>query len=67
MEKIWAIGTVFKTRHKTPRTCTVTNILKTYNAQNELVSVRYVAVHEFMGQILEERDVLGTTIAMGVI
>lgn len=65
-EKIWPINTVFKTRHKNPRTCRVTNILKTYDAENKLVSVRYVACHEFLGQLVEDRDVCGTTIAMGV-
>lgn len=61
------IGTQFKTRGKHPRLCTVTDILKTYNSAEELVSIRYVATHEFMGQTVTDRDVVETTIAMGLI
>lgn len=61
------IGTKFRTRGKHSRLCTVTDVLKTYNAAGELVDVRYVAVHELMGQVLEDRDVVRTTIAMGLV
>jgi hypothetical protein len=62
-----AIGTKYKTRHKEPRLCTVTDILKTYNSKGELVQVRYVAVHDVLGQQVVESDVVATTIAMGLV
>jgi hypothetical protein len=45
--------------------CAVTDILKTYNSKGELVKIRYVAEHQFMGQTVTDRDVVETTIAMG--
>ena len=59
------IGTKFTTRGKHPRECVVTDILKTYNSKNELVSTRYVANHEFLGQIVTDRDVVAVTIQRG--
>ena len=35
------------------------------NAKNELVSIRYVATHEFMGQTVTDHDVCEATIARG--
>jgi hypothetical protein len=61
------IGTQFTARGKHPRLCTVVDILRTFNSKDELVCVRYVATHEFMGQTLTERDVCDTTIAMGLV
>lgn len=61
------IGTQFKSRERFPRTCTVIDILKTYNSDGHLVSVRYVATHEFSGQLVTDRDVVETTIKMGFI
>jgi hypothetical protein len=52
------IGTKYRTRGKAPRDCTVVDILRTFNAKDELVSVRYVSAHEFMGQIVIDRDVV---------
>ena len=63
----YPIGTQFKTRGKAPRLCTVTDILKTYNSAGELVKTRYVAQHDFMGQKVNDYDVVATTIAMGLI
>ena len=65
MEARYTIGTQFWTRGKYPRLCTVTDILKTYNAQGELVKIRYVAEHELMGKMIADYDVCDTTIAMG--
>lgn len=62
----YAIGTLFKTRGKAPRLCEVIDIHKTYNAQGLLVKTRYVATHDFMGQIVTDYDVVATTIAMGL-
>ncbi len=63
----YSIGTQFKTRGKAPRLCTVTDILKTYNSAGELVKTRYVAQHDFMGQKVNDYDVVAITIAMGLI
>lgn len=63
----YAIGTKFKTRHKQPKICTVTDILKTYNSKGELVKVRYVATHEFLGQVVTDNEVVETTIKMGLL
>ena len=63
----YKIGTIFKTRHKVPRLCTVVDIYKTYNDRNELVMVRYVCTHEFLGQTITDQDVVETTIALGFI
>lgn len=60
-------GTKFKTRGKYPRVCTVMDTLHTYNGAGELVRVRYVATHEFLGQTVIDRDVCETTIALGLI
>lgn len=62
----FAIGTRFKTRGKYPQLCTVTDVLKTYNAAGELVRTRYVAVHEFCGQLVTDPDVCAVTIARGM-
>jgi hypothetical protein len=63
----YPIGTKFKTRGKNPRVYTVSDILKTYNNSGELVQIRYIAYHEFMGQLVYDRDIVETTIAMGLI
>jgi hypothetical protein len=60
------IGHQFKTRGKVSRLCTVTDILKTYNNAGDLVKIRYVATHEFLGQIVKE-EVCETTVAIGKI
>jgi hypothetical protein len=65
-KEIFPIGTKFKSRGKHPRECTVVDIFKTYNSKDELVSVRYVAEHQFMGQTVTDTNVLHTTIAMGL-
>ena len=63
----FAIGTKFHTRGKFPKVCTVTDILTTHNAAGEVVAVRYVADHEFMGQTITDYHVIETTIAMGLL
>ncbi len=54
------IGTKYTNRKG--QECEVIDILKTFNAKNELVSVRYVTTHQFMGQAVKDVDVCGTTI-----
>lgn len=63
----FAIGTKFKAGGKVKRLCTVVDIHRTYNSKNELVKVRYVATHDFMGQTITDRDVVATTIKRGLI
>lgn len=65
IEQRFAIGTRYLTRGKAPRLCTVTDVLRTYNSANELVRLRYVATHEFMGQTMTDGDVCDAAIAMG--
>lgn len=61
------IGTTFLSSGKRKDVCTVTDILRTYNSAGELVSLRYVATHPFMGQQVTDHDVVETTIARNVV
>lgn len=63
----YPIGTKFKTRGKAPRVCTVVDYHTTTNLAGEVVKERYVATHEFMGQIVTDYDVCAVTIARGLI
>lgn len=63
----YPIGTKFKSPGKHSRICTVVDILKTYNSKGELIQIRYVAEHEFLGQKVTDRDVLAVRIARGLI
>jgi len=63
----YKIGTQFKTRGKHPKLCTVVDVLKTYNSEEKHVSTRYVATHDFAGQVMTDRDVIATTIARGLV
>lgn len=57
------IGTQYVTRGKRKDLCTVVDILKTYNNACELVKIRYVSTHPFMGQLVYDYDVVDPTIA----
>jgi len=64
------IGTKFikqRGKVKNDRIETVTDILKTYNSAGEHIKTRYVAEHDFLGQKVTDRDVLGVTIQKGLI
>ena len=63
----FAPGTVYKTRGKHSRVCTVNDVHTTYNLAGEVVSIAYLASHELLGQTVIDRDVCETTIAMGLI
>ena len=63
----YPIETKFKTQGKFPVECTVIDIHKTYNKQNELVKTRYVATHKFLGQTVTDYDVVQPTIGRGLI
>jgi hypothetical protein len=67
MAHLYPIGTVFMTRGKHPRTCTVVDQLTTKNSKGEVVSERYVAAHEFCGQKVHDNDVVAVTIARGLV
>lgn len=63
---IYPIGTKYIPTGKKYE-CVVVDILKTYNNNNELVSIRYVSEHEFLGQKIKNCDVVAVTIARGLI
>jgi len=61
-----AIGDQFIKRGKRIKHVnTVVDMHTTYNLAGDVVSVRYVATHEFCGQQVTERDIGATTILMG--
>lgn len=61
------IGRIFKTRGKHPRTCKVVDVWTTRNSKGDVVRVRFVATHEFAGQIVTDCDVPRTTVQMGLL
>jgi hypothetical protein len=61
------IGQQYCTRGKASRLCTIVDILKTYNSAGELVQIRYVSTHQFMGQAVTDSNVCETAVAMGLI
>lgn len=67
IEANFSIGQQFMTSGKAPRLCTVRDVFKTYNSHGELMKIRYLATHEFMGQMVADTDVCETTIARGLI
>lgn len=60
----YPIGTVFYTRGKHPRRCTVTDVWTTTNRAGDVVKVEYVAAHDLAGQIVTGRYPV-TSIDMG--
>ncbi len=64
----FAPGTQFKLQGKKHATVhTVVDVLTTRNLAGEVVSVRYMATHQFMGQTISDSNVLETTIARGLV
>jgi hypothetical protein len=62
------IGTRFIRRSKKRKDIeTIVDVYKTYNMKGELVCIRYVTEHEFLGQIVTDSDVLATTVKLGEI
>ncbi|WP_020472406.1 hypothetical protein [Zavarzinella formosa] len=61
----YKIGHQFLSRGKNPRLCTITDILATTNSKGDVVKIRYVATHEFMGQVLTDHDVCDAAVAIG--
>ena len=66
VEPKYGVGTTYVTRGKSPRVCTVVDTYITHNLRGEVVKVRYVSAHEFLGQTVTNKDVCETTIAMGL-
>jgi hypothetical protein len=64
---IYPVGTQFKPIGKHAQVCTIRDVLFTRNLAGELVNIRYVADHDFCGQIVTNRDVVAATIARGLI
>lgn len=65
-EPKFQIGQRYKTQGKNSKICTIKDIHKTYNSSGEMVKLRYVSEHEFLGQMVIDYDVLETTIARGL-
>lgn len=64
MKQEYNIGLKFTIkRPKSTRECTIVDIHKTYNSFGDLVQTRYVIEYCFMGQLMQDRDVVSTTIA----
>ena len=57
----YQIGTKYTDRKG--QECEVVDILTTTNLAGEVVKVRYVTAHKFMGQTVKDHDVLEITIA----
>ena len=64
MERItkFKVGDIYIDRNK--RLCTIQDILTTTNLCGEIVSIRYVSTHDFLGQKVTNSDVVETTIVM---
>lgn len=62
----YPIGTKFMSLGKHPYECTIVDVLKTYNSNNELIKVGYNATHEFLGQIVTEHNLPSASIARGI-
>ena len=60
-------GTTYNSSGKNSKVCTVINVLTTHNLAGDLVAIRYVTTHDFMGQKIISNSVLQTTIAMRLI
>jgi hypothetical protein len=65
-EPKFSIGQQYRTRGKSPKLCTVVDILRTVNSRGEVVKLRYVAMHDSCGQLITDYDVREITIAMGI-
>ena len=61
------VGTTYKPLGRHTKGCTGVDVHVTRNLAGELVRVRYVSTHEFMGQVVRAVDVSDSTIARGLI
>lgn len=61
-------GTRFYTSGKHKKLCTVNDIwITTSWVTGETVKIRYVATHDFCGQVVTDCDVVDATIARGLV
>lgn len=67
MKHRFPIGTQYWSRGKHPRLCTVVAQLTTRDGDGRVVSIRYTTQHEFLGQKVDNHDVVDPTIAMGLL
>lgn len=67
MKPRFKIGDKYLTRGKRRDECVIIDIYTTNNAAGEIVKINYVSQHSFCGQVLTNRDVCETTVAMGFI
>jgi hypothetical protein len=68
MEHRFKIGQTYThVRPNSKQERTIVDILETYNSKGELVKIRYVTEHSFMGQKLTDYDVLETSIARALL
>ena len=61
------VGTIFMSGGKHPRRCVVRDILTTRNLAGQVVRIRYVAEHDFAGQVMRDPDVSPVAIARGFV
>lgn len=67
MKHRFPIGTQYWSRGKHPRLCTVVDHLTVRNIAGRVVSTHYTAQHEFLGQLIQDHNVVDTTIARGLL
>ncbi len=67
MQHRFPIGTQYWTRGKYPRLCTVVDHLTVTNLAGQVVSTHYTTQHEFLGQLIQDQNVVDTTIARGLL
>ena len=64
----YAIGTTFKkVGRKHTQVETIVDVLFTRNLKGDLVRIRYISEHEFLGQKIKDCDVIHTTVSRGLI
>lgn len=63
----YRVGTTYNSPGKHPKLCTVTDIHTTRNHRGDLVKIQYVATHEFLGQIVTDRELSESTIARNLV
>ena len=60
IEPRYSIGQQYTAKNKRKDVCTVIDILSTYNAAGDLVSVKYLCSHMFLGQVVKHEEVQAT-------
>jgi len=65
VNKTFSIGQQFTPRGKRKDLCTIIDIHTTTNESGEVVRIRYIAQHEFLGQIINA-EYCAATVARGI-